>query len=168
MPRPQYPEFKFCPKCGEKLIWRKEGEKKRETCSSCGFIHYVNPTPAAGVVIEKDGKILLIRRKFPPWRGLWQAPAGFVEWGETPEETAVREAEEEAGIKVKLKGVLDIGVVDNDPREEIVIIFYLGEIIEGEPVAGSDAAKIGWFGFDNLPKFASRAHKKALEKLNVY
>ncbi len=163
--KPAYPEFKFCPKCGEKLIWKKEGERKREACLSCGFIHYVNPTPAAGVLIEKNGKILLVQRKFSPWKGLWQAPAGFVEWGETPEETAIREAEEEAGVKVKLEGVFDVEKIIDDPREEIVVIFYKAKIVAGKPKPGSDAAKVGWFSFDNLPKFGSASHKKVFEKL---
>lgn len=170
--KPEYPKFKFCPKCATKLEIRSDlpaGEAghaiKREYCPKCAFTHYVNPAPAAAVVIQEDNKVLLVRRKFPPFAGLWQFPAGFVEWGETPEETAVKEAEEEAGVKVALQGLFAVEKVSDDPREEIVLIFYNAQIISGKPKAGSDADRVGWFSLDNLPKFGSRSHKKVLEKL---
>lgn len=163
--KPQYPRFTFCPKCAAKLEIKKEHEVKRECCPKCGFTHYVNPAPAAAVVIQEGNRVLLVRRRFPPFAGLWQFPAGFIEWSETPEVTAVKEAEEEAGIKVSLEGLFAVEKVSDDPREEIVLIFYRAKIIGGKPKAGSDADRVGWFTLDNLPKFGSRSHKRVLEKL---
>jgi 8-oxo-dGTP diphosphatase len=138
---------------------------KRRYCPKCFFVHYLNPTPAAAVIIEKDGKILLIQRKFEPWKGLWQCPAGFVEWDETPQETAIRETEEEVGVKVRLTGIFDTRLITEDPRENIVIIFFKGQIIGGRLRPGDDAQKVSWFPLDALPKFGSRQHRIVLEKL---
>lgn len=163
--KPKYPKFEFCPKCATKLVIRKDKEDKREYCPKCRFVHYVNPAPAVAIVIQENNKVLLVRRKFSPFAGLWQFPAGFVEWDEEPAETAVREAEEEAGVKVELSSLFAVEKVSDDPREEIVLIFYKAKIIAGKPKAGSDADKVGWFTFDKLPKFGSRSHKTVLKKI---
>jgi ADP-ribose pyrophosphatase YjhB (NUDIX family) len=158
-------KFRFCPLCATLLQTKTEEGIKRKYCPKCGFVHYLNPTPGAAVIIEEKGKVLLIRRKFDPWKGLWQCPAGFIEWDETPQEAAIRETEEEAGVKVKLTGIFDVRLITEDPRENIVIIFFKGEIVEGIPRSGDDAEEVAWFPLDNLPKFGSRQHKIVLEKL---
>ncbi|OGD86496.1 hypothetical protein A2Z23_00020, partial [Candidatus Curtissbacteria bacterium RBG_16_39_7] len=156
---------KFCPFCTVPLKTRLEEKIEREYCPKCGWVHYLNPAPAAAVIIEEKGKVLLVQRKFDPWKGLWQCPAGFVEWDETPEETAIRETEEEVGVKVKLSGIFDVKLITDDPRQNIIVIFFNGEIVSGVPRAGDDASQVHWFQLDNLPLFGSRQHKIVLEKL---
>jgi len=158
-------EFKFCPFCTSLLKIKREGRIQRKYCPECGFVQYLNPAPAVAVIIEEKGKVLLVKRKFDPWKGLWQCPAGFIEWDETPEEAAIRETKEEAGVKVKLTGIFDVRLITEDPRENIVIIFFKGKIIQGEPKPGDDAQEVVWFPLSNLPKFGSRQHKIVLEKL---
>jgi ADP-ribose pyrophosphatase YjhB (NUDIX family) len=158
-------KFKFCPLCATFLQKKIEEKTEREYCPKCGFIRYLNPAPAAAVIIEEKGKVLLIKRKFDPWKGLWQCPAGFVEWDETPQETAIRETEEEVGVKVKLSGIFDVRLITDDPRGNIIVVFFKGEIVGGVPRAGDDASEVCWFSLDDLPKFSSRQHKIVLEKL---
>ena len=74
-----------------------EGDDKlRRVCAHCRFIDYVNPKIVAGSVVTKNGQILLCRRAIEPRKGYWTLPAGFMEEGETVEEGARREAQEEA------------------------------------------------------------------------
>ena len=92
--------YQFCPVCGDRLVERLvELESKiRKVCSSCDFIYYQNPTPAAGVVIMDGDELLLVKRKYEPRAGLWTLPAGFVEAGEDASVCAVRETKEETNI----------------------------------------------------------------------
>ena len=97
------------------------------------------------VVPSEEGRILLIRRGSDPYEGYWALPGGFVEVGETLEEAAVREAEEETGLKVEV--VRLVGVYsdpDRDPRGHNVSVTYLARVREGEPSAASDAAEVSF------------------------
>ncbi len=102
------------------------------------------PPVAADVIIElvdRPGRpIVLVERRFPPPG--WALPGGFVELGETVEAAAVREAREETGLAVELKGLL--GVYSDparDPRGHTVGIVYIGEA-RGEPRAADDARSV--------------------------
>jgi ADP-ribose pyrophosphatase YjhB (NUDIX family) len=84
-----------------------EGEdRERLICGDCGFVAYENPKIVTGSVVAVDGKILLCRRAIEPRRGFWTIPAGYMELGETVEEAARREAQEEACADIALDGVL--------------------------------------------------------------
>jgi 8-oxo-dGTP diphosphatase len=104
------------------------------------------PSPAAGVVCLKGGEVLLIRRGTPPRLNEWSLPGGRVEWGETVLNAAMRELEEETGVKADLLGLLD--VVDGlylDPdgqcERHYVLVDYAAVWRSGEPVAGDDASE---------------------------
>ena len=94
------------------------------------------------VVPSEEGRILLIRRGTDPYEGYWALPGGFVEVGETLEEAAVREAEEETGLEVEI--VRLVGVYsdpDRDPRGHNVSCAYLARTQGGELSAATDAAE---------------------------
>ena len=80
----------------------------RPICPQCGWIHFVDPKVAAAVLIEQDGRVLLVRRVNEPFRGHWTLPAGFNNGGEDPAEAAARECIEETGLSVHVTRVLDI------------------------------------------------------------
>ncbi len=121
---------------------------------------------AADVVIFKEEKILLIKRKAQPFKGMWALPGGFVEKGETFEQAAYRELEEETNIKnVMLKRIGVFDEPDRDPREKRVITHGFIGILEGrehiEP--GDDAEETKFFNIENLPDIAFD-HNKIIEK----
>ncbi|MDQ4003509.1 MAG: NUDIX hydrolase [Actinomycetota bacterium] len=97
------------------------------------------------VVPSEEGRILLIRRASDPYEGQWALPGGFVEVGETLEEAAAREAEEETGFEIDI--VRLIGVYsdpDRDPRGHNVSCVYLAHVREGEPTPASDATEVSF------------------------
>jgi 8-oxo-dGTP diphosphatase len=97
------------------------------------------------VVPSEEGRILLIRRGTDPYEGYWALPGGFVEVGETLEEAAAREAEEETGLEVEI--VRLVGVYsdpDRDPRGHNVSCAYLARTQGGEPSAATDAADVAF------------------------
>jgi ADP-ribose pyrophosphatase YjhB (NUDIX family) len=157
--------YKFCPRCGNELTRQFLDGRQRLSCTnnSCDFIYYHNPIPAAGAVVIKDGKILMVRRSVIPKKGWWCLPAGFMEWSEHPTETAVRELKEETGLDVKLKSIFEIYSGQDDPRMNAVLILYLASVNGGELMAGDDASEVKFFGFDELPeKIAFESHIQAL------
>ncbi len=97
------------------------------------------------VVPSEEGHILLIRRGSDPYEGYWALPGGFVEVGETLEEAAAREAEEETGLEVEI--IRLVGVYsdpDRDPRGHNVSCAYLARAASGEPSAATDAAEVSF------------------------
>lgn len=106
---------------------------------------------------EEKLAILLIRRRAEPFQGCWALPGGFVDPEECLEDCAMRELAEETGITgVYLEQLYTFGKPDRDPRERIISVAYYAlapcEVLS--PVAGSDAAEVGWFNLDDLPPLA--------------
>ncbi len=91
----------FCPYCSEKISKKLENEIFREYCPSCNIFFYDNPLPVVSTILEKDRNILLVKRGNKPYKGMWCLPSGFAETGETIEIAALRELEEETGVKSK-------------------------------------------------------------------
>jgi 8-oxo-dGTP diphosphatase len=81
---------RFCTRCGSLLIARKDGEQERQVCPACGWVYYPKPSPASAVAILRDGRVLMVRRKYEPFAGRWTLPSGFMEFGEDPEQVAFR------------------------------------------------------------------------------
>ena len=122
---------------------------------------YKYPRPAVTadcVVITKEAepKVLLIQRGADPYKGCWAFPGGFMNMDETTEQCAIRELEEETGLKVST--VRQIGAyskVDRDPRGRTITVAYLAIIEKPAQVTGQDdAAKAEWFPLSALPELA--------------
>lgn len=115
------------------------------------------PLVGVGAVVQRDRKVLLVRRAYEPGRGLWSIPGGLVELGETVREAAKREVEEETGIAVEI-GEL-IGVFDNIVQDEAgkvkfhyVLVDFLASSISTNPVIhpSSEVSEAQWFAPDKL------------------
>jgi ADP-ribose pyrophosphatase YjhB (NUDIX family) len=156
-------EFKYCPRCGSLLNREQRFGKMRPVCPQCGWIHFVDPKVAAAVLIEQDGRVLLVRRVNEPFRGMWTLPAGFINGGEDPAEAAARECLEETGLTVRITRVLDIISGKEHPRGADFIIIYQASVIDGELKPDDDADAVEWFERGSLPPLAFRATQKVLE-----
>jgi len=120
---------------------------------------YPHPAVSADCVIidKKRREILLIERKYDPYKDHWSFPGGFVDMEETVEEGAARELMEETGLEnvgLELLGVLSDP--DRDPRERVINISFIGFVDKNlvNPVAGDDAGKYAWFPLDSMPPLA--------------
>lgn len=161
-------KFKFCPACGNELKEKfiNQEQTKRLMCDSCGFIFYMNPVPAVAVILMRDKQILLVKRKYDPRKGGWTLPAGFMEWTENPEQTAIRETKEETNLDIAVKEFFCILSGFDDPRVHVILIVYKGEILNGDIAPGDDAEDVQFFPLDNLPKnIAFSAHQEVLKML---
>lgn len=113
---------------------------------------YRNPAPTVDIIIEIEEKIVLIERKNPPFG--WAIPGGFVDYGESFEAAALREAKEETGLDVRdLLQFHTYSDPERDERFHTASTVYTGRAT-GSPVAGDDAGKAQLFSPDALPKLA--------------
>jgi mutator protein MutT len=144
------PGYRFCPKCSAAFETRrlKPFEPERLVCGACRFVMYLNPKVAAGVVIERNGALVLLRREIDPRAGFWVHPGGFVDRGETLEDAARREAREEVGLDVAIDRLLG---AFSYPNSEVVIVSYAGRALSGDPVAGDEALEVREFSRDEIP-----------------
>ena len=120
---------------------------------------YSRPAVTADCVVitqEDCPKVLLIERGATPFKGCWAFPGGFLNMDETTEQCAIRELEEETGMKIqKLQQIGAYSKVDRDPRGRTITVAYLAVIDSPCDVIGQDdAAKAQWFPLDALPKLA--------------
>lgn len=126
---------------------------------------FKNPGATIDLIIEKNEKILLIERKYEPFKGKWALPGGFIDYGkETLEKAAVREGGEETSLKIKLKDLEFFGVYSSpnrDPRGHIISHVYIVKKYSGELKANDDAKQVRWFPLYELPKLAFD-HKKII------
>lgn len=144
------------------MVYEDKFGMLRPVCPQCEWIHFVNPKVAAAVLIEKDGRVLLVRRANEPYRGLWTLPAGFVNGNEDPAEAAARECLEETGLSVHVTRVLDVIAGREHKRGADFIIVYLAEVVSGELMADDDADAAEWFARSELPPLAFQATQKIL------
>ncbi|MFH7320288.1 NUDIX domain-containing protein [Desulfurivibrio sp. D14AmB] len=123
-----------CPRCGERIESRR------------------NPVPTVDIIIEAGTGIVLIERRNPPPG--WALPGGFVDYGESLEAAAIREAREETGLKVELIGQFHTySDPARDTRLHTISTVFIARA-QGEPQAGDDAAAAAIFTADNLPPLA--------------
>ncbi|MFN8528043.1 MAG: GNAT family N-acetyltransferase [Anaerolineae bacterium] len=155
-------QLTYCPVCGHELGQREEGGRVRQACPNCGYVHYVNPVPAVGMLIEMDGGVVLIRRMHPPHQGRWTLPSGFIEADESAEEAAIREAEEETGLKTEIIELAGINSFPEGPPVSGIMIFYRMRPIGGELKGGDDAIEAKVFKAEDLPLLPFRTHREVI------
>lgn len=141
---------RYCMHCGQRLTTATpEGDTRRRlVCMDCGFVHYINPRPVAGLIpVREDGAILLGRRGIEPRVGTWVFPGGFMDVGESAEDAAARETLEEVCLEVEVGRL--VGVYTRlEPG--VVVIVYEGRAL-GEPSVGHETTEIRWFAPAEIP-----------------
>jgi len=119
------------------------------------FVKQEHPYVTVDGILELEGRVVLIRRKNPPFQGSLALPGGFVELGETLEEAVVREFEEETGIKSKVLRL--VGVYSDpsrDPRGHTISLAYELSKVGGSTRGGSDASSVELVPLATLPVLA--------------
>jgi 8-oxo-dGTP diphosphatase len=114
-----------------------------------------SPKPTVDAVILGENSIVLVKRRNPPFKGMWALPGGFVECGETVEEAAVREAKEETGLDVGVVKLLGVySDPKRDPRGPTVGTVFICKRIGGQLKADTDAIEVKEFAISDLPALA--------------
>jgi ADP-ribose pyrophosphatase YjhB (NUDIX family) len=142
---PALAEARFCPGCGQPA---EVDFPRRIACSHCAYSAYYNPKPVAAVIpLDSEGRVILLRRAFDPGGGRWTFPGGFVDLGESVEEAAHRETDEELRMAIEL-GPL-VGVYSR-ADDRVVLIVYRALAI-GQPRTTPEAIEVRSFALSEIP-----------------
>ncbi len=137
--------------------------KTHLTCPHCGgpVQAFRNPLPTVDIIIETQGGVVLVRRRTPPLG--WALPGGFVDYGESLESAAVREAREETSLDVELRGQLGAySDPSRDPRQHTITVVFTARA-SGTPEGADDAAEAKVFALDALPENLAFDHHRILQ-----
>ncbi len=132
------------------------------------------PKAAVGAVVIEEGKVLLIRRKYPPKKGKWAIPGGSVNLGESLQAAAEREIMEETGLIIKAgEPVHTFDLIERDPEGEIlfhyVIVDLHGDYVSGDIQPADDVSDAGWFAPDKIEGLEiTETTKKLLDKMGFF
>lgn len=139
----------FCPACGEALSSRvlEEDHRPRLVCPN-GHVTWRNPRVVVGTLPVRGGRVYLARRAIEPGAGLWSYPGGYLEVGESAQEGARRETEEETLLRVEIGGL--IGAYSR-PHGGVVTLIYEASVVGGEPLPGVETLEVRDFAPDEIP-----------------
>ncbi|HVJ60748.1 MAG TPA: NUDIX hydrolase [Burkholderiaceae bacterium] len=142
--------IRFCRACGSPVEYRvpPDDNRERAVCPACGTVHYENPLNVVGTVPVWGERVLLCKRAIEPRYGLWTLPAGFLELGETTEQGALRETDEEAGARIELGPLF---TVLNVVRVGQLHLFYRATMTSPELNPGSETLEARLFSEDEVP-----------------
>lgn len=163
----QVARFLYCPYDGTALESdRTHPDGKDLTCRMCSFVDYGNPKPCVAVLIERKARLLLGRRGVDPAKGTWDIPGGFVEPGESAEETVAREVLEETGLHLSeityLGSIADTYAEASGRRVPTLNLCFAATPSDGPARAASDVDELCWFPPDALPDALAFSHQRKL------
>ncbi len=156
-------DWRFCPRCGGRI----GVDGRHAVCTACGFEEWGNAAPAVEALVVCGGRVLLTRRAFEPYRGMWDLPGGFLEEDEEPLVALRRELLEETGLEVEVGDFLGTAIERYDRYSVLILSFAAALAREGEPRPADDVAEVAWFAPDELPpagEFAFRWHPELLAR----
>ncbi len=175
MPLPtieDYPEryrFRFCPRCATPLEVAQMFDMRRQRCPACGWVHYPLPNIASTVVIFHQGGVVLVQRDIEPDRGIWHLPIGHVEYGEDPADAAVREGEEETGLRLGAPRFLTYTHSPSygDPRMFYIVFSFAADSIGGVLTGSHEGRHTRVVPFDELPPLKWTSQQAAINALRA-
>ncbi len=140
----------FCSQCGMPVSVKiPKGETlPRHVCDRCDTVHYQNPKVVAGCIPEWEDHILLCRRAIEPREGFWTFPAGFMEMGESTEEAAARETQEEANARVEITHLYALFTL---VRVNQVYVVFRGRLPTREYGIGPESSQVELIHPDKIP-----------------
>lgn len=123
-------KIKYCPQCGSVLIDKQTDDRSRKHCpddKTCGYVHWNNPVPVVGAIVEHNGEIILARNAM--WPPEWYAIiTGFLEKGESAEEGILREVKEELNLDAEI--VEFVSIYDFFQMNQLIIVYHVKAVGE--------------------------------------
>jgi ADP-ribose pyrophosphatase YjhB (NUDIX family) len=125
--------------------------RRRLVCPACGQVHFHDPKVAVGVLAERHGRLLLVKRNHDPRMGQWSFPSGYIDAGEVLEDGAIRETKEETGLDVRIEWLLG---AYSRAGERVIFLAYGARVTGGKIAVGPECQDVRFFDPDALPPLA--------------
>ncbi|MBN1196176.1 MAG: thiamine phosphate synthase [Candidatus Aminicenantes bacterium] len=155
----------FCRACGGEIEFRSVDGRERQVCRRCGRVEYENPVPAtAAVVIDANGRVLLVRRRVPPKPGAWCLPGGFLEIDETPQAGCLRELREETGLEGEIDALIHVEMGHSHQYRSVMVVGFRVVNVQGCLQPGDDSTEARFFHVFEMPQLAFRSHQRLVER----
>jgi ADP-ribose pyrophosphatase YjhB (NUDIX family) len=165
--RPDLMKFRFCPLCGDGMVPLESGpDRGRMGCRQRHYVHYDNPAVTAFAFVERGGRYLVLKRGQEPYRGRWELPGGFVEAGERPNESVIREILEETGLHAETLSIL--GAYNSrygDNGKWTVDVAFRCLAYPGELSLSAESSDAAWVSIEQMPPLAFAGERSAFEEL---
>jgi ADP-ribose pyrophosphatase YjhB (NUDIX family) len=163
--------WRHCPICAAELETLREGnDAGRDACPTGHFVHYVNPATTTFAFIEgADGTFLALRRAHEPCAGEWDLPGGFIEAGESPDDSLLREIAEETRLEVEIVGVIGAysgryGTGGTEGKHTVDIGYHC-RVTGGELQISEEKSEAAWVSLADFPEPAFEGERRALAAL---
>lgn len=153
--------YRFCPTCKTPLKRQQVDNQKLLSCPKCNFVFWNNPKPVVSIILSNNGKILMIQRTNEPSKDYWCLPGGFINYQEKPEEAILREVKEETGVNIKIKSLIGVYRIDNDPRGVNIDIIYEAET-KRKIFLSEEHRTYSFFAPQELPGKIAYKHREAI------
>lgn len=151
---------RFCSRCGGVLSTEFIDGRNRQHCKACGNVAYVNPLPCVAAMLTLNDRFCLVKRNVEPGYGKWGLPAGFMEWGETPEASLRREVLEETGLECSPPRLVTVVSEIIQPYGHVVILGFHATAASADTSPGDDASEAEFFDFNDHPPLAFITHRE--------
>lgn len=157
----------YCIVCGTKLKLVEDGGRKRPCCPKCGYVFYKNPSPAVSVLVRNEKNQILLGRRASKstFEKRWCLPCGFIEFDEDFLTGAIREVEEETGLRIRINSLVSVVTNYLTPAIHSLVIVMLADIVDGVPTPGDDIEELMWISKgEPLPEMAFEADRHIIER----
>jgi ADP-ribose pyrophosphatase YjhB (NUDIX family) len=142
---PALEDLHFCPRCGKPPTI---SYPRSIICPHCGYAAFYNPKPVACAITQTpEGNLILMRRGFEPRRGHWSMPGGFVDLGESVQDAAIREVQEELNLRIEVTHL--VGVYSRAEDRTVVVVY--AAIARGTPSLTEEALEVRAFAPIDIP-----------------
>jgi 8-oxo-dGTP diphosphatase len=142
---PALEDVRYCPRCAAEA---EVAYPRSISCPTCGYGAYYNPKPVAcAIPVTDDEKLILMRRGFEPRRGHWSMPGGFVDLGESVEDAAKREVQEEIALDIEIRHL--VGVYSRAEDRTVVVVYAAAAL--GTPALSEEALEVRAFAPTEIP-----------------
>jgi ADP-ribose pyrophosphatase YjhB (NUDIX family) len=142
---------RFCLRCGHRVRRQRFEGRWRRRCPACGWTYYGNPVPAAGALIVRGSRVLLVRRAVAPYKGMWDIPGGFIEGDESAETALRRELHEELGVRTVSIRFVGSASDSYGPRGFPVLSLVYRATVRGRLRPSDDVSSAQWMDLPTIP-----------------
>ena len=158
-------EFKFCPLCSSSLSKKIIDSKERSYCKECGWINYDNPLPVTvSIAINDKNEVLVARRNLEPGLGEWAFPGGFIETGETAEESCLRELKEETGIEGEVEDLIGAYIQRTEEYGDLIVLGYRVKTLSSNIIINDEVKEAKFISWDKLPYIPFSTHREMAKR----